>query len=477
MKKVFLLFTALSVLSISSTIVSSAVTDTEVATSGNAQITQAAQALATPEAFASTVRVSNFEDLKYWMEDARYSLNIVLTGDQYLFTDTISTNKNIKLKLISESKAELVMDPSMSIETPFFNTPNATLVFENIEVTKPANNFKDLQYCIQNVELPQLPLNIIVHDSQIEFEEEILTEEPVMIRIHGNAKSEFTMERYVPENARFINMPQGSLDVYDLRVTGHATKNGGLNADKILVNNCIFTNNKNREGGALGSWGSTRIEAVDSEFDGNLSDYDGGAIRMESYQKANRELIVTNCKFTNNDRVDFSYGRQYGGAISAKGLERVTIEGCTFENNTTAGANPDIGGAVTILGTLHVKISNSTFKDNTSEEYGGAIGIIDCGHRNSGMGIYGLIENCTFIDNSAAHGGAIWIDNQGGQVLNIKDCTFSNNQASEADYGGAVYSYYGIYTRVHISGCNFETANDTVKRAADGGYFDGTYPQ
>ena len=50
------------------------------------------------------------------------------------------------------------------------------------------------------------------------------------------------------------------------------------------------------------------------------------------------------------------------------------------------------------------------------------------------------INNCTFSDNSAQNGAAIYITNQNVST-EITNCVFTNNHASV--YGGAIYSDRG----------------------------------
>ena len=81
-----------------------------------------------------------------------------------------------------------------------------------------------------------------------------------------------------------------------------------------------------------------------------------------------------------------------------------------------------------------MKISNTTFTSNTANTdygYGGAI-------YNTGSTI---IDNCSFMDNNAIYGGAIY--NYYDGILIITGTSFSNNSAVD---GGAIYNYAGPLT-------------------------------
>ena len=155
-------------------------------------------------------------------------------------------------------------------------------------------------------------------------------------------------------------------------------------------------------------------------------------------------FAVTNCNFTNN------YASLYGGAIQGGYATNCIFDGntaenrggaiykgsadkCTFKNNV---ANE--GGAI-----YDVYATSSSFMDNTAHKQGGAMmgsSASQCTFlRNYAEGYSGAAFNtyvvdCTFINNSATHAGAI-----GGGSNSAQNCIFIGNTAS--DDGGAVYGY------------------------------------
>ncbi|AUB56385.1 hypothetical protein BK007_10410 [Methanobacterium subterraneum] len=142
-------------------------------------------------------------------------------------------------------------------------------------------------------------------------------------------------------------------------------------------------------------------------------------------------LKVVNCSFT-NDRTLGLY--HYGGAIGSF-LGTLDVTGCTFDGNVAE----DRGGAISnFQGTSN--ISNSTFRGN----YGSSDSAI--------YNIYGAmnITNCTFTNNGQKVG---YYTPLGGVIenmyanLEVTSCTFLNNYAY---FGGAIYNNVGASNIVEI---------------------------
>lgn len=174
-------------------------------------------------------------------------------------------------------------------------------------------------------------------------------------------------------------------------------------------------------------------------------------------QKGN--IILQDCSFSDN------FHKSEGGAIG-NGYGSITLENCDFTNNKA-----DRGGSILNFGKMHIK--NSIFKENVADKVGGAINcfegelIIENSKIISNRaGEVGIIYNnskskmtltdCEIIDNDGAAivnfgqskiknvtmkenrvvlvGGAI--HNSRGGIMDVSDCTFIKNEASEA--GGAI---------------------------------------
>ena len=148
-------------------------------------------------------------------------------------------------------------------------------------------------------------------------------------------------------------------------------------------------------GGGLYAGGAVRVQDV--IFDANLAQQ-GGAIACE----ANAVLELENCAFVCN------YGTcDKGGAVFGEGL-RLTATGCVFDRNR-AGEFDGRGGALYLWGSLtHCVLEDCAFLWNetlpglpSGDTWGGAI-YMESGELT--------VRGCTFFENIAVHGAAIWAD-------------------------------------------------------------------
>ncbi len=163
---------------------------------------------------------------------------------------------------------------------------------------------------------------------------------------------------------------------------------------------------------------------------------------------------VIGCSFVDNWRgmiMDVSSGGSvtlsrnvFSGNIGGGGLHHVggalSVEGCTFENNSREGA----GGAIHSAPNSGQKLSvtDSIFTGNTSTLDGGAI-----------MAATLEVTGSRFVDNhatgSSSDGGALWV----AKGLTLTDSVFSSNSA---DHGGAVYATGTQYVeQVSVHGATF----------------------
>ena len=162
--------------------------------------------------------------------------------------------------------------------------------------------------------------------------------------------------------------------------------------------------------------------------------------------------IIDNCTFRDNG-LNRSTGlpssnANYGVAldVEATGLK---INDCTFTSNYVNGVN--VIGGVIYVNASDLEIHNSLFDDNhVSSGIGSHIYLTDnsmhvlintsCFNSGEGsaIGIYALdveISNCTFKDNTAITGGALFIDTIDSVIIN--HINFTSNIASSN--GGAIF--------------------------------------
>lgn len=340
-----------------------------------------------------------------------------------------------------------------------------------------AKNMEELKtYITQN-----LPVDIYLTGHTYDFSEELNNNNNRKIRIYGNEyeKPRFIMNESIPTNSRFVSMAKGTLELENITLIGAGLKaSGGIAAEKVKVTNCDFSNNNYFYGGAIGRTikdgtdiQPTRIEAINSKFKDNMTSYDGGAIAIDT-SADNSELIISNCEFDNNVR--YGAGLQLGGAVSAKRVDKVRITESKFTDNMNIEGRDNIGGAISVLAVPDVLISDSYFEGNLADNTGGAIAVTDCGDRNPNYGKNPMtyVTNCTFKENSAEYGGAIWVNNQGGQWMHVTGNTFSGNMTPKKEYGEAIYYHWGPYTRLFVNSNSLN--KDSVAKGPEAGSLEGT---
>ena len=207
------------------------------------------------------------------------------------------------------------------------------------------------------------------------------------------------------------------------------------------VSNCYFYNNKGSRGGVFLIEGNSQVKFYNTTFEDNHASTFGGAVCVIDEAKAD----FTNCSFISNAAAN-------GGAIYAE--SDVSILNCSFANNT---AND--GGAIELAFTTSVKICNSSFELNNATGCGGAV-FARMEYVDPSYARYcedTSFENCTFVNNSASYGGAVFARD----CINtsFENCSIVNNSAST--YGGAIDIDQGSYS---VFNCSFEnnSANESA---------------
>jgi len=214
--------------------------------------------------------------------------------------------------------------------------------------------------------------------------------------------------------------------------------------NNVSVNSCLFENNRclfnDAFGGAFFNWQSTNVSFSDSRFINNRCGNGGVVYHDGTYAVLDStNLIFKNCRFEDNEALDFG-----GGAIYAW-QGSYTLDSCTFEDNTgTNGADAFNGGV-----DKEIVIKNSTFS-NGDAGWGGA------------MTCYGANSRFTLRNNDFSGGGAM---TSGGALINgfeaevnIENCRFNRNSAN---FGGAMYCQDDL-TVVNIKGCSFLDNSSTM---------------
>lgn len=192
-----------------------------------------------------------------------------------------------------------------------------------------------------------------------------------------------------------------------LTFSGGNSLNIGAVTGTVHFSDCIFENFQMED-----TWGITFFH-TEAEFHRCLVRNNHNYASM-FWVSNSGNVAFYECDFLNNSGM-------MGGAITNGGNGFLFIKECFFFQNHTTGR----GGAV--FGAGPVGIENSLFENNSAEGQGGAVY-----HEE------GNILNCTFIGNSASHGGALAMD-QGCDIY-IENTDFSSNSASVAGLQGYTVS-------------------------------------
>jgi hypothetical protein len=116
-----------------------------------------------------------------------------------------------------------------------------------------------------------------------------------------------------------------------------------------------------------------------------------------------------------------------GAAIQAND---VTVLDCTIEDCVTTAGTYGHGGAIRAS---RIEMKRCTFRRNKAgavTSFGGAVYL-------SAVSGTSLLQRCTFEDNGASYGGALYVN--GYQSVSISHCEFRANRATRD--GGAIWSY------------------------------------
>jgi predicted outer membrane repeat protein len=203
---------------------------------------------------------------------------------------------------------------------------------------------------------------------------------------------------------------------HDNNITANSTYLVRAYSGSISLDRCQFMRNRSINwGGAIVSFNS-RITASDCAFTANESSDQGGAVFMSSSE-------------------DPLYPTDHGSLY---------LYGCYFEAN---GARD--GGALSVVGQTNwdceVTAFDCRFVDNNATVDGGAMHVTGC----SSLGAY----HCSFLQNSAgSEGGGCWLQTDG----RWRDCSFRENRA---EYGGAIFAdgqFWTPYWVVDLLGCSLE---------------------
>jgi predicted outer membrane repeat protein len=212
-------------------------------------------------------------------------------------------------------------------------------------------------------------------------------------------------------NLQAVRAEGSRVSFEEVTFTGNGRERNGAGfyalGSHVTITGCVFRDNETGNfdysntwwayvgtgGGACLKEGSTLV-ASDVLFDSNHTWRSGGGLALLG---ASTHASISNCSFINNTTSTHvsSEGELQKGAALYVDDATVTLDGVVFSGNwcnRDGGALYCNGGA----GAASVTATSCVFADNTAVQQGGAF--------------YGPVEvgNCTFVDNAANYGSAMY---------------------------------------------------------------------
>ncbi len=294
--------------------------------------------------------------------------------------------------------------------------------------------------------------------------------------IQGNKS--YTYGGAVSTNAgSYANLYLGGEDAGEtLAIKDNYSKSAGgalysnTTAPIVVLGNVLFEgNHSDYSGGAIYTGGSLVVR--DSTFRGNSSVYSAGAIYFHNTKDSTwqpREAEITGCLFEENKASlggAIAFSRSNGADPKATGVvARVTD--CRFYKNEAIknDKNPGNGGAMYITQLAKATITGCVFEENVSANSGGAVGV----HGEATA----TLTDLTFQKNTAPSGGALYLSINTTNTL--KNLTFTENKAvlketGSGGNGGAIYA-----TQAKVTAENLDIRNNTAATHAGAIYLQAT---
>lgn len=236
-------------------------------------------------------------------------------------------------------------------------------------------------------------------------------------------------------------------------VSGNKAQSSGggiyvTTTEMVKLSNVTITKNEGSSGGGLYLY-RVKADVKDCVISENVSKGSGTGVYMSGstwyYKESGGEF--TNVKFIGNQGGEGCSG---AAVYMNSDVPETTFTNCLIADNTCENY---CGGIYTAAGAKPV-LTDCELTGNYAKKYGGALLIRD----------FGVVTNCTFTDNKADRGGAIFGGNyieqwsvngwgtKGDDIgLTITGCTFEGNDAVTS--GGAFNLDMSCYTT--IDDCTF----------------------
>eukprot|EP00618_Florenciella_parvula_P035193 CAMPEP_0119481674 /NCGR_PEP_ID=MMETSP1344-20130328/9897_1 /TAXON_ID=236787 /ORGANISM="Florenciella parvula, Strain CCMP2471" /LENGTH=1488 /DNA_ID=CAMNT_0007516051 /DNA_START=55 /DNA_END=4518 /DNA_ORIENTATION=- len=255
-------------------------------------------------------------------------------------------------------------------------------------------------------------------------------------------------------SSRLFAVSDGStLEIKDVALLGgFHTESGGailVEGGSLYLTSCLVQGSYSEaNGGAVhvaATAASAVVKVMDSMFDANSAEGDGGALSIEKDGTGAAEVAISGTIFQDNTATE------RGGALRAESYSAtdtiiVAINGGLFQGNEANGG----GAAYFQKATLH--LGGSELRDNSAlggmEAHGGALNLLQSTLDAT---------NVTAVGNSAEErGGCIFMDS--ASFVDLSDSVLERNTAGT--FGGAICNYGGSTLDVYTSKLLFNNATD-----------------
>lgn len=220
-----------------------------------------------------------------------------------------------------------------------------------------------------------------------------------------------------------------------------------FNSMEVLINNSTFTNNTGQGHVDAPNRGNTGAVAI-GYHNMNTTVNPSPTVTVTGSYFADNYANVSNSSLATSTRVLISQsykGRGAGMGVflgDSSNQISVTIEGCSFRNNTGFRSGGGLYVAFDGENTNHtVTISSSKFRDNNSGGRGGGVLLAFLSSGDPASPMLARISDTEFVGNNASSGGgvaAIPADATAGLGVRVvlDNCSFLRNTA--AGFGGAL---------------------------------------
>lgn len=259
-----------------------------------------------------------------------------------------------------------------------------------------------------------------------------------------------------------------------------------LDFSLLDITDCTFTRNTAASGGACNIQDSANVLFTNTVFGANnnaamtnsASNGHGGALIMtkSSVEMINSSFYDNNCNGNGNQ----------GGAVYAVTNSELTLNGCRFQNNSSAAGS---GGAMAFISSI-LDAATTDFISNSSPQEGGAIYSSSSSinlsggnfSQNSSDNRFGgalsltssnlILENYLFTENTAPSGGACYFEDSEQILLSSTDFGVDGDEVSAqanqalSGFGGAIYM---TAVSAELNSCRFFGNNSSGGEVSDGG--------